>query len=70
MQSGQEPVVRIRGLRKRLDHFVLDIPSLEIGGGVVGLIGENGAGKSTLIKLLLGVTPATVGRLGFSGRRH
>jgi ABC-type sugar transport system ATPase subunit len=69
MQSGQEPVVRIRGLRKRLDHFVLDIPSLEIGG-VVGLIGENGAGKSTLIKLLLGVTPATVGRLGFSGRRH
>ena len=32
MQSGQEPVVRIRGLRKRLDHFVLDIPSLEIGG--------------------------------------
>ena len=33
MQSGQEPVVRIRGLRKRLDHFVLDIPSLEIGGG-------------------------------------
>lgn len=59
MQSGREPVVRVRGLRKRLDHFVLGIPSPRdrAEGEMVGLIGENGAGKSTLIKLLLGVTP-------------
>ncbi len=70
MQSGQEPVVRIRGLRKRLDHFVLDIPSLEIGRGeVVGLIGENGAGKSTLIKLLLGVIPSDGGEIGVFGQQ-
>ncbi len=70
MQSGQEPVVRVRSLRKCFDHFALDIPSLEIGQGeVVGLIGENGAGKSTLIKLLLGVIPSDGGEIGVFGQQ-
>lgn len=70
MQSGQEPVVRVRSLRKRFDRFALDIPSLEIGQGeVVGLIGENGAGKSTLIKLLLGVIPSDGGEIGVFGQQ-
>ncbi len=70
MQSGQEPVVRVRSLRKCFDHFALDIPSLEIGQGeIVGLIGENGAGKSTLIKLLLGVIPSDGGEIGVFGQQ-
>ncbi|MCI6274238.1 MAG: ABC transporter ATP-binding protein [Coriobacteriaceae bacterium] len=70
MQSGQEPVVRVRSLRKCFDRFALDIPSLEIGQGeIVGLIGENGAGKSTLIKLLLGVIPSDGGEIGVFGQQ-
>jgi ABC-2 type transport system ATP-binding protein len=31
----------------------VDIPHLEIGNGIVGLVGNNGAGKTTLFRLLL-----------------
>jgi ABC-2 type transport system ATP-binding protein len=39
----------------------LDGLTVEIGEGIVGLVGANGAGKSTLIKILLGLIPATDG---------
>jgi ABC-2 type transport system ATP-binding protein len=39
----------------------LDALSVDVPGGVVGLVGANGAGKSTLIKILLGLAPATSG---------
>jgi ABC-2 type transport system ATP-binding protein len=35
--------------------------SVEIGEGVIGLVGANGAGKSTLIKILLGLLEPTEG---------
>jgi ABC-2 type transport system ATP-binding protein len=52
------------GLTKRYPGGVtaLDGLSVEIGEGVIGLVGANGAGKSTLIKILLGLLPATSGR--------
>ena len=40
----------------------LDGLTVEIGEGVIGLVGANGAGKSTLLKILLGLLPATDGR--------
>jgi peptide/nickel transport system ATP-binding protein len=37
-------------------------------GEVVGLVGESGSGKSTLGRALLGLAPATRGRIMFQGR--
>ena len=43
--------------------------SMEVRGGeVVGLLGANGAGKTTLIRMLLGLLPATGGRVRLFGR--
>lgn len=37
-------------------------------GEVVGILGHNGMGKTTLLKTLIGVLPATGGRIEFDGR--
>jgi ABC-2 type transport system ATP-binding protein len=56
-------LISIRDLTKRYPGGItaLDRLSVEIGEGIVGLVGANGAGKSTLIKILLGLLPATEG---------
>jgi ABC-2 type transport system ATP-binding protein len=56
-------LISIRDLTKRYPGGItaLDRLSVEIGEGIVGLVGANGAGKSTLIKILLGLLPATDG---------
>ncbi|MCC6619163.1 MAG: ABC transporter ATP-binding protein [Chloroflexi bacterium] len=56
-------LIRTTGLTKRYPGGVtaLDGLTVEIGEGVVGLVGANGAGKSTLIKILLGLLPQTDG---------
>jgi ABC-2 type transport system ATP-binding protein len=58
-----DALIVTEALTKRFGHVtaVSDL-TVDIGAGVVGLIGANGAGKSTLIKLLLGLLPATDGR--------
>src|SRR6187401_1137358 len=57
------PLISTRALTKRYPRGVtaLDGLTVEIGEGVIGLVGANGAGKSTLIKILLGLLPATSG---------
>ena len=57
------PLISTRALTKRYPRGVtaLDGLTVEIGEGVIGLVGANGAGKSTLIKILLGLIPATSG---------
>jgi ABC-2 type transport system ATP-binding protein len=42
--------------------LALDELTLELGPGLIGLVGANGAGKSTLIKILLGLIKPTSGR--------
>jgi ABC-2 type transport system ATP-binding protein len=57
------PLISTRALTKRYPGGVtaLDGLTLDLGEGVIGLVGANGAGKSTLIKILLGLLPATDG---------
>jgi ABC-2 type transport system ATP-binding protein len=56
-------LIKTDALTKRYPGGVtaLDRLTVEIGEGVIGLVGANGAGKSTLIKILLGLLPATDG---------
>ena len=56
-------LISTRALTKRYPGGVtaLDGLNVEIGEGVIGLVGANGAGKSTLIKILLGLLDATEG---------
>jgi ABC-2 type transport system ATP-binding protein len=56
-------LISTRALTKRYPGGVtaLDGLSVEIGEGVIGLVGANGAGKSTLIKILLGLLEPTEG---------
>ncbi len=56
-------LISTRALTKRYPGGVtaLDGLTVEIGEGVIGLVGANGAGKSTLIKILLGLLDASEG---------
>jgi oligopeptide/dipeptide ABC transporter ATP-binding protein len=63
-----------RGLTRRLGKAerrvvrAVDGVDLEIGRGeVVGLVGESGSGKTTLGRTILGLVPATSGKVAFDG---
>jgi ABC-2 type transport system ATP-binding protein len=61
-------LVRTATLTKRYGRVTaLSGLSIDVGTGVVGLVGANGAGKSTLIKILLGLVPATSGTASVLG---
>jgi ABC-2 type transport system ATP-binding protein len=68
--TDPEPAARLRDLRKTygsvtaVDGVDLDLPA----GAVVGLLGPNGSGKTTLIRMLLGLTTPTAGRVELLGR--
>lgn len=51
-----------------LQHRVLDIESLRIGGGHTAIIGQNGSGKTTFLKLCAGIECPKRGDLTISGR--
>ncbi|MCV2352955.1 ABC transporter ATP-binding protein [Paucibacter sp. B2R-40] len=63
MLSIQE-VVKVHGGKLR----ALDGVSLDLGPGVVGLVGHNGAGKSTLMQLLATLSRPTSGRILLDGQ--
>ena len=52
-----------RGKRRIIDSVSLDLEA----GAFTSLIGANGSGKTTLLRLLLGLLPATEGRVMLDG---
>jgi ABC-type multidrug transport system ATPase subunit len=71
IESGTEPVVRVRDLRKRygkqeaLRGLQLDVQQ----GEIFGLIGPDGAGKSTVLKAVAGVLAHDSGSIDVLGVR-
>ncbi len=61
--------ISFRNVTLRLgNRAVLQRISLEIAGGeFVGVLGPNGAGKTTLMRAVLGLVPATEGRIDVLG---
>ena len=64
-----EPIITIRGLRKRYDeHEVLRGIDLSVDRGqILGYIGPNGAGKTTTVKILIGMIPDFEGEVRVAG---
>jgi len=62
-------VITIRSLTKtyRGNLTALDGIDLDIGTGMVGLLGANGAGKTTLLRILAGILPASAGTIVVNG---
>ncbi|WP_345771812.1 ABC transporter ATP-binding protein [Geodermatophilus sabuli] len=62
------PLIATSGLTRRFGAVTaVDDLTVDVAPGVVGLVGANGAGKSTLLKILLGLLPATSGRVSVLG---
>jgi zinc/manganese transport system ATP-binding protein len=63
-------ILSIEGLGVRLGgrQVLADVAVSVDPGEFVGLIGSNGAGKTTLFRVILGMTPASSGRVLIAGR--
>ena len=69
-QRKPEPVIEFLDVGKKFGSLeVLNSVSLRVfSGEVYGFLGRNGAGKSTAIKMMLGVTGVTSGRIELFGQ--
>jgi len=70
-KGGPGPAIRATGLVKTFGtiHAVDDMSFELAPGRIYGLLGPNGSGKTTLIRLLMGLTPTTVGHAEILGVR-
>jgi zinc/manganese transport system ATP-binding protein len=69
IRPDREEVLSVEQVNARLGaRTVLEDVSFEIRAGeFTGLIGSNGAGKTTLFRVILGLTPASRGRVLLAG---
>jgi zinc/manganese transport system ATP-binding protein len=69
--AGAQPIVELDVASVELDGRPVwsDLTLSVAPGEFLAVLGPNGAGKSTLLKTLLGLVPATSGRVRVAGRR-
>jgi branched-chain amino acid transport system ATP-binding protein len=69
MSSPETPIIEARELHVHyVQSHVLHGVSIAVRGGeTVGLLGRNGMGKTTLIRTLIGLVPASRGRIHVRG---
>ena len=67
--TSGDPTIRVEGVSKRYgDAFAVREVDLDLAAGeCVAMVGHNGAGKSSLIKLMLGLTTPSAGRVRVLG---
>jgi ABC-2 type transport system ATP-binding protein len=65
-------MIKVESLSKKYGAFtaVDDVTFTARPGRVTGFLGPNGAGKSTTMRIMVGLTPATVGSVEVCGRRY
>jgi lipopolysaccharide export system ATP-binding protein len=68
--SSEKGVIRAQALAKHYDAKVAvqDVSLSLQGGEIVGLLGPNGAGKTTTFYMVVGLIPATHGRVFLDGQ--
>ena len=64
-------MIEVEGLTRTYGSFVAvdDVSFVCQPGRVTGFLGPNGAGKSTTMRVMVGLTPPTKGRVTIGGRR-
>jgi ABC-2 type transport system ATP-binding protein/ribosome-dependent ATPase len=69
MTTGAGPLAECAGVTRTFGSFTaVDRVDLAVQPGeIVGLLGANGAGKTTLLRILLGLLPASAGRVALFG---
>lgn len=69
-ETSQKGIVRVEALAKHYDAKVAvqDVSLTLKAGEIVGLLGPNGAGKTTTFYMVVGLVPATSGRVFVDGR--
>ena len=67
----KQPIVSIEDFTMKFGNkTVIDNLSFEINKGeTFGLLGSNGSGKTTILRALLGIYPATKGKLLINGKK-
>ena len=65
-------MINVEGLTRRYGAFtaVDDVSFVCRPGTVTGFLGPNGAGKTTTMRVMVGLTPATSGRVTIGGHRY
>jgi lipopolysaccharide export system ATP-binding protein len=68
--TSEKGVIRAQALAKHYDAKVAvqDVSLFLRGGEIVGLLGPNGAGKTTTFYMVVGLIPATHGRVFLDGQ--